>query len=209
MRAAGTPHALQVRTDPERREERHLPLGQLQDRRIVQVVIVIVRHDHGVDLGQLRDRHRHGLKALRARKRHGRRALAPHGIGQHTGAVDLQQHRRMPEPGGAQARLRRVLPSLQWTLGRQGRARRPPLPSAQELGNRGRGRALLQPLRHPRRIDERAVDIARRCLHALEAQTSRVSSDLHAPPSEYVIARPACSLRCARRGPQTLGIRPA
>ena len=80
-------------------------LASARMRRVVEVVVVVVRDHHRVERRQRLDRHRHGLEALRPAKRHRRGALAPHRIGEHAHAVDLEQHRRVAEPGGAQAAL--------------------------------------------------------------------------------------------------------
>ena len=103
--------ALEVRADAERRDERHVGLGERADGRVVEVVVVIVRDDHQVERRQRLERHRHRLEALRAGEPQRRGARSPHRIGQHAHAVDLDQHRRVSEPGGAQAAGGRLAPS--------------------------------------------------------------------------------------------------
>jgi hypothetical protein len=39
----------EVRADPERGHEWHFALGELADGRVVEVVVVVVRHDHEID----------------------------------------------------------------------------------------------------------------------------------------------------------------
>ena len=102
------PHAprLEMRADAERRHERYVALRQFANRRIVEMVVVIVRHDHDVDRRQRAKRHRHRLEPLRSGETGGRGARSPDRIGEHAQAVDLDQHRRMTEPRRAQARYR-------------------------------------------------------------------------------------------------------
>jgi hypothetical protein len=45
----------------------------------------------------------HGLEAARAGEAQRRGALAPHRVGEDAAAVDLDEHGRVSEPGGAQA----------------------------------------------------------------------------------------------------------
>ena len=85
-------------------------LRQLADRRVVEVVVVVVRDDHHVERRQRAQAHRHGLEALRARRTATASARSPHRIGEHAQAVDLDQHRRVAEPGGAQPACRALAP---------------------------------------------------------------------------------------------------
>ena len=106
------PHApgFEVRADPERRHERHVALGELADGRVVEMVVVVVRHDHEVDRRHRAQGNGHGLEALGAGEPRRRRARSPDRIGEHAQAVDLDQHRGMAEPGGAQPAGGRLAP---------------------------------------------------------------------------------------------------
>ena len=52
MRCGTHAPRFEVRADAERRDERHVALGELANRRVVEVVVVIVRDDHEVDRRQ-------------------------------------------------------------------------------------------------------------------------------------------------------------
>ena len=87
-----------------------------------------------------------GLEALRAEEARGRRARTPDRIGEHAPAIDLDEHRRMPEPGGAQAAAGRSCPGVERIQRRQRRRRHAPIAAADEVADR----------RHRRRPDRRA-----------------------------------------------------
>jgi len=82
-----------VRADAQRGDERHVTPREGGDGGVVEVVEVIVRDEHGVELGQLLDAHRRAMKALRAGPLHRRDPVAPHRIGEHADAVDLDPKR--------------------------------------------------------------------------------------------------------------------
>jgi hypothetical protein len=92
---------LQVRADTQAGKEAHLALGQLQHGGVVEMIVVVVRDDDGVERREVAQLDRHRVKALRTGKAYGRHALTPHRIGQHPNSVELQQERRMAEPGDA------------------------------------------------------------------------------------------------------------
>src|SRR5271166_5176784 len=81
---------LQVRTDSERRHERHVAPGEFTDGRVVQMVVVIVRDENEVHRRHRAQRNWHGLKALRAGEPGWRRARPPDRISQHAKTVDLE-----------------------------------------------------------------------------------------------------------------------
>ena len=68
LRNAFRPHAprFEMGADSEGRDERHIELGQLADGRKIEVVVVIVRHDHKVQWRQRSQRNRNGLEPLRS-----------------------------------------------------------------------------------------------------------------------------------------------
>ncbi len=68
---------------------------------------MLVRDEHRVDGRQIGERERRRMHAARADPARRRRALAPHRIGQDARAVDLDERRRVPEPGDAQPGGRR------------------------------------------------------------------------------------------------------
>ena len=90
----------QVRADAERHEELGpLGAGQLLDGVDVEVVVVVVADDHRVDRGQRLQRRRDRMQALRPDRARRRAPVAPHRVGEHAVAVDLDDRRRVPVPG--------------------------------------------------------------------------------------------------------------
>ena len=77
----------EVRADSERRHERHIALGEFADGRVIEMVVVIVRHDHEVYRRHRAKGNGHGLEALGAGEPRWRRAQSPDRIGEHTKAA--------------------------------------------------------------------------------------------------------------------------
>jgi hypothetical protein len=168
----------EVRADAERGDEGHVAVpGQRADGRIVEVVVVVVRDDDEVDGRQRVQAHRHGLKALRPGHPRRRGARAPHRIGEHAQAVDLDEHGGVAEPRGAQPRVRRLAPDVGRVEGRQRRARHAPPVAAQEIAHaRPRRACVAQPGQHGVHVAERIALPERGGLHAFEAQAFGLSS---------------------------------
>ena len=61
----------EVRADTERGHERHVALGELADGRVVEMVVVVVRHDHEVDRRQRARETGTGWKRLGPARRDG------------------------------------------------------------------------------------------------------------------------------------------
>ena len=72
---------------------------ELADGWVVEVVVVVVRDEHDIDRRKFGQAHRHRLEALGSATRDGD-ARGPPGR-RARAAVDLDQHRRVSEPGGA------------------------------------------------------------------------------------------------------------
>ena len=161
---------LQVRSHAQRGDEGHALARQLADGRVVEVVVVVVRDQHQIDGRQRAQRHRHRLEALRPGQARGRGARAPHRIGEHAQAVDLDQHRRVPEPGGAQPLpAGRRQPSSGFTAGSGPCGTR--RPGAEKLAQRRpRCAAVAQPRQHRVDVAEGLALPQRRSPHALQAQ---------------------------------------
>ena len=104
MRASGTPQYARCAPTPSGTTNVVVPVLHRDDGRVVEVVVVIVRDDHRVDRRQLGERDAAARTSAAGRPSRQRRgALAPDRIGEHAVAVDLDQHRRVAEPGDAQA----------------------------------------------------------------------------------------------------------
>jgi hypothetical protein len=162
---------LEVRADTQRGDERHAALREGAHRRVVQVVVVVVRHHHEIDRRQRIEGDRHRLEALRSGQLRRRSARAPDRVGQHAAAVDLDQHRGMSEPGGAQPAVGRACPERQRIQRRQGCARHPSRTAAQEIAQRRPlGGGIAQARRNRVKVAKAVAGPARRSLHALEAQ---------------------------------------
>ena len=73
--------------------------GQREDGRAVEVVVMVVRDQHDVDVRQVAKRDGQRDAPLWPCERHRRCARRELRIGQHVEARDLDQQRRMPEPG--------------------------------------------------------------------------------------------------------------
>ncbi len=175
---------LEVRAHAEGRHDGHIELCDLEDRRVVEVIVVVVRDDDGVERRERRHGHRDGLKALRAGEGDRRRTLSPHRIGQDADAVDLEQHRRVAEPGRPEARLGGLGPVGQRVHRREGRGRGPPLAAEEELTQRRKSSPLLQTGCGRVGVLETAVDEMRRRFDALEARPDDLPTKRGHVPSD-------------------------
>ena len=157
--------------------EAHVELRALRrevlNRIHVQVIVVIVRDQHGVDARQISQRNRRRMHALRS-DRHGRDAIGQDRICHQPHAVDLQQDTGVTEPYRSQAvgcrrakRCRRQrnnrnlelrLANLTLAIQRE----RCPDRVARLLG---------------RRVLEAAIDELGRVLHALEPLASEATAE--------------------------------
>jgi hypothetical protein len=72
---------------------------QATDRRIIEMVVVIVRLQNDVDRRQVVERNPRRHPAPGSRETDRRRALTPHRIDEHVHAADLNQEARMTDPG--------------------------------------------------------------------------------------------------------------
>ena len=68
-------------------------------RRLVEMVVVIVRDDDGVDARQVLESEAGSDEAARPGEGHGARAIVPGGIGEDVDAVDLDQECGVSDPG--------------------------------------------------------------------------------------------------------------
>ena len=68
----------------------------------VEVVVMLVRDEHGVDGRKLGQRQRRPVHPTRADPPRRRRALSPHRIGQDARAIELDERARVSQPGDAQ-----------------------------------------------------------------------------------------------------------
>jgi hypothetical protein len=90
-----------VRADAERNEEARAASRERLHRRHVEVIVVVVRHEHGVDRRQVGEGDRRRMEALRpCRER--RRVLGEDRVEQHAHAVDLDIDAGVADPERAQ-----------------------------------------------------------------------------------------------------------
>ena len=136
-----------------------------------------------VDRAELLDSDRHRLKALGPGEADGGSALSPHRIGEHARAVDLEQHGRVAEPGGAEARVGAPRPGLERALAGQRRERHPALTAEEEVPHHGERGAFAQPRPDSRGVAEDPTVVARARQHALASETSGSSSWVEHGPS--------------------------
>ena len=200
---------LEMRADAKRSHERHVERRQLADRRIVEVIVVVVRDDHEIERWQRVQRDRHGLEALRAREPRRRGAQPPDRIGEHAQAVDLDQHRRMTEPGGAQTAAGFSAPGFERIHRRQRCLRHAALAAAEKLGDgRHRHLRIAQPRQDRVQVAKALARPARRRLDALEPSALRFCAErLHgcvgrvapADPVYFTCNKPMQSAPCRRR----------
>jgi len=88
----------------ERRDEEEAELLEGDDGRVVEVIVVIVRQDHGVERREIAEGDERREPPLRAREVDGPDAVAPYRIGEEAMAVDLEQDRRVAHPRHPQTR---------------------------------------------------------------------------------------------------------
>src|SRR5260370_22879842 len=94
----GNPPPFEVRSHPERRDESGVAVLERDDRRIVEMVVVIVGEHHSGQSWQVAERERRGKPSLRASEADRPDALAPHWVGEEAMSVDLEQDRRVAQP---------------------------------------------------------------------------------------------------------------
>ena len=97
------PPAAKVGADPQRNDEgRGLGVQQLTNGRQVEMVVMIMGDDNGVQDRQIGQRKRHRMHPRRADELGRRHPVPPDRVGQHVVTVQFDQRGRMPEPGHAQ-----------------------------------------------------------------------------------------------------------
>lgn len=80
-------------------EDRVVAGGDARDRAQVEVIEVVVRQNDHVDGRQVLEGEPRGLQALRPREGYGARPPSPVRIREQVDPVELQEHRRVPDPG--------------------------------------------------------------------------------------------------------------
>jgi hypothetical protein len=126
----------QVHADAEGRDEGHATLRQLAHGCAIEVVVVVVRDDDGVDRRQRAQGDRHRLEPLRPEEPERRCARPPHRVGQDPVAVDLDEDGGVSEPRGAQAGARRARPGKARIDRGQSAARSEALAAEEDFQNR-------------------------------------------------------------------------
>ena len=172
MRCGGTPQASRCAPTPSEVTKGTSRLRQLADRRVVEVVVVVVRNEHQVDRRQRTQRNRHGLEALRAQRaaratragpRPGRSVRA--GRRSRSSTVEWpSQVARSPVPGAfAQADV--------GSTDGSGPCGTPPVAATKKFrDSRSRGVGVAQRRQYRVDVAKRLARPKRRGFHALEAQ---------------------------------------
>jgi len=94
--------SLQPPLDPQRREEQRRAarlVCQCSHTGAVEVIVVVVRNHHDIDVRQTLQWNAGPLRSRRTRELHRRGARREHRIGQHIESARLHQHRRVTDPG--------------------------------------------------------------------------------------------------------------
>ena len=108
----GHPPRLEVGTDAERNDEDGTgQLAELTDGVHVEVVVVVVRDDDGINPAQTGQRHRRRVQPLGPDVLARAATVAPDRIEQDPSTVELDQARRVPEPGDVQTVWARLVRS--------------------------------------------------------------------------------------------------
>ncbi len=98
-RDGGTPQASRCAPTPSgTRNTACVVAHECPDGVHVEVVVVVVRDDDGVDAAEPRERHRHGVQPARPDVLARRAPLAPHRVHQQPHPVELDEARGVPEP---------------------------------------------------------------------------------------------------------------
>jgi hypothetical protein len=103
MRDAAPPQPV---LQPQRHHEQRRPARlrvQASQRGVVEVVVVVVRCQHQIDVRQRMNSDAGWLMPPGAGKAHWRCAVGKHRIGQHVESTQLRQHRGMADPGDRRA----------------------------------------------------------------------------------------------------------
>ena len=138
------------------------------------MVVVIVRDHHDVDGRHLAKRHGYGLETLRSEERGGRSPRTPHRVGEYPYAVDLDEQRRVSEPGDPQTASGLLIPRSERIHGRQRTPGYAPLAAAHEIRERGhRHGRVAQVRRYRMEVLKAIARPSRRCLHALQSRSVR------------------------------------
>ena len=170
--------ALEVGADAERHEEARAARRQVLDGLHVEVVVVIVRDEHRVDLRQVGERDRRRMEALRP-DRDRRHALGEDRVEQQAQPVDLDIDAGVADPEGAQAaRGRRG--GERRLVDRQHRQRRGRHAHfvARELANHVAEQGAEAGRRLGLQVDEAAVVVLRIRLRALESRAAHRCAEL-------------------------------
>src|SRR5258706_11201505 len=162
----------------ERGHEGNIGLRERADGRIVDMVLMVVRDDHNVHGRHLSQCHGHRLEALGSGERQGRCARAPHRVGEDANALDLDEDRRVPEPGRAQSALRFPPPRFERIQSGQRPCRNAPLSSAHELRHRRHRRVGIAQARHDRmQVAKSLARPTRRILDPFEPRALRLGAE--------------------------------
>jgi hypothetical protein len=192
----GDAEGFEVGADPQRGHDRDPERCDLDHRPTAEVVVVIVREQHGVERQELGERRGRCVEALGAREGDGGGAESEDGIGEHAVSVDLQQYGAVTQPRDPQAGVDSCREAFVRPSHRERSSRRA-LGSPEEELAQERERLALKPRRDTRRVREDAVLELRRAHHALSSYALIPLASTHV--ASVARRRRASTTRAGRR----------
>ena len=154
-------------------KERH-PVAQRFDRRLVEVIVVIVREDDRIDRWQIVEREGRCKESFHPEETARRSIIAPHRIDEDPTTLDFHQQGRVPKPRDPQIR------------GGHGKVLSHTMDHRQRLGRLAKGVALKEPFLQNRqhlcfllrkRVDETTVGVVWGALQTLKTSTLRLGAE--------------------------------
>jgi hypothetical protein len=158
-----------VGPDPERAHERRGAVLESDDRRVVEMVVVVVGDEDGIERRQVTDGEQRRKETLGADEVDRPDPFAPHRVGEEAMPIDLEQDRRMAQPRDADSRDGRRRETARFYGNRARRKRGLHVGAARELVPDGRPDVVHDRLRV---LEVRALPLGR-LLHPREPDTGR------------------------------------
>src|SRR5580704_10156789 len=184
------PPPFEVGADPERAHEHRGAVLESDDRRVVEVVVVVVGDEHGIEGRQVTDGEQRRKETLGTGEADGPDPFAPHRVGEEAMPIDLEQDRRMAQPRNADSRGGRRRETA-WFYGNRARwGRGLHVGPARELVTDGRPEVVHDRLRV---LEVRPLPLGR-LPHPFEPDTRR------AGPEGGAARNGACGEHCGHAG---------